>query len=111
MLKNICIKNKKERIKERKKERKKTRKSSSIMFVSVCVVTSSSNLARIIYVPAANDPQNEEHSRRIVTLQLILQQIFVGQCVYIRVPFMMSWTAREFHRGRRKKGCLRCTKL
>ena len=88
MLKNICIKNKE----ERKKERKKTRKSSLIMFASLCVVTSSSNLACLIYVPPANDPQNEEHSRRIVTVQLILQQIFVGQCVYIPVPFTMSWT-------------------
>ena len=107
VLKNICIKNKT----ERKKERKKTRKSPFIMFVSVCVVTSSSNLARLIYVPLANDPQNKEHSRRLATVQLILQQILVGKCVYIRVPFMMSRKAREFHRGGRKKGWLRCTKL
>ena len=47
-------------------------------------------------------PQNEGHSRMLVTVQLILQQTFVGKCVYIRVPFMMSLMASEFHRGGRK---------
>ena len=86
-----------------KKERKKTRKSSLIMFgcvgvracvcvcVCVCVVTSTFRLARLTCVPPEQDPQqNEEHSRRLMTVQLILQQTFVGQCVYIRAPFMMS---------------------
>lgn len=57
----------------------------------MCVVTSVSNLARLICGPPAHDPPNEQ-SRRLVTVQLILQQVIVGQCVYIRV----SWTASDF---------------
>ena len=59
-----------------KKERKQGNKEVLLGYVFVCVVTSTSSLARLIYVPPENHPQNEEHSRRLVTVQLILQQIF-----------------------------------
>ena len=70
-----------------KKERKKEYKEVLLGYVFVCVVTSTSSLVRLIYVPPENYPQNEEHSRRLVTVQLILQQIF---CLYLLFAMLNS---------------------
>ena len=51
------------------------------MFVSLCVVKSSSNLPRLTYVPAANDTQHEEHSRRIYS-----------DCPLINTSTNICWT-------------------
>ena len=59
-----------------KKERKKENKEVLLGYVFVCVVTSTSSLARLILSACRLSVKNEEHSRRLVTVQLIQQQIF-----------------------------------
>ena len=66
----------------------------------VCVVTSWSSLAHLICVSPAHDPPNEEHSRRLVTVQFILT--FVGKCVYSSAIYDVLG-GKRFHRGGRKK--------